>query len=72
MNVPGESEPHAMGLLQRIMARVGAHDTSVIGDLTFLRAWEAGRVPWLSGAMRMRQIRRANPVVVVPEDMDTA
>lgn len=61
ISVPLEGLPLAMS--QRILARVGQHDSSVVDDLNFLAAWEKGLVPWLSGILRMRQICRANPIV---------
>ena len=65
MDAPGQSQHYLETLLQRVIARVGTADRTVMGDLTFLRAWHAGLVPWLSSAMRVRQIYRANPAVAV-------
>jgi len=46
---------------QRILDRVQVPDHTVMEDLIFLAAWEKRQVPWLSGTLRMRQLRRANP-----------
>lgn len=63
MDASARPEQRLAALSQRVLARVGMDDRSVINDLMFLHAWEAGLVPPLSGALRVRQIRRANPVV---------
>ena len=70
MDAPGQSQLYLETLLQRVIARVGTADLTVTGDLMFLRAWYAGLVPWLSSAMRVRQIHRANPAVTVPDVPD--
>ena len=37
---------------------------AVIDDLVFLEGWEKGVIPcWPSTALRVRQIRRANPTL---------
>jgi hypothetical protein len=37
---------------------------AVIDDLAFLEAWEKGMIPcWSSTALRVRQLRRANPTL---------
>lgn len=61
MDACANPEQRAVALSQRVVARVGMGDRSVIEDLMFLHAWDAGLVPLLSGALRVRQIRRANP-----------
>ena len=61
MATGAKPEQHLADLSQRVVARVGINDRSVIEDLMFLQAWNAGLVPPLSGALRVRQIRRANP-----------
>lgn len=71
MNASGKSALHAAALSQRVIARVGMGDHTVVGDLMFLCAWDAGLVPWLSSALRMRQISRANPIVTAWDGTDS-
>lgn len=70
MHALGQSQLHLEILLQRVITCVGTGDRTVMGDLMFLRAWDAGLVPWLSSAMRVRQIRRANTVVAIQDVPD--
>ncbi len=72
MNVSGKLALHAATLAQRIVARVGTGDHTVVGDLMFLCAWDAGLVPWLSGALRVRQISRANPIIAAWDGADSS
>ena len=39
-------------------------ETALIDDRMFLDAWSRGSIPWLSGLLRMGQIRRANLVMI--------
>ena len=39
------------------------HDRSVIADLLFLERWEMAPSPGAAAALRMVQIRRANPAL---------
>ncbi len=70
MNALGKPALHPASLSQRVIARVGTGDRTIVGDLLFLYAWDAGLVPWLSSAMRVRQICRANPVVAARDGTD--
>ena len=63
MGIPASLEEGPLAVSQRILARVGRHDSTVVDDLNFLAAWEKGLVSWLSGILRMWQICRANPIV---------
>ena len=63
MHTPVPLADFSPAIAQRILARVGYDDCTVIDDLNFLVAWDRGLVPWLSGILRMRQIFRANPIV---------
>jgi len=38
-----------------------AHDRATIDDLLFLERWELSPTPGTAGALRVSQIRRANP-----------
>jgi len=38
-----------------------AHDNATIDDLLFLERWEISPTPGTAGALRVSQIRRANP-----------
>ncbi len=39
------------------------NDSSVVADLLFLERWERSAMPGAAAALRMTQIRRANPVL---------
>lgn len=68
MDVSAKPEQCPAALSLRVLARVGMSDRSVVEDLMFLHAWDAGLAPLLSGALRVRQIRRANPAAAARED----
>ena len=70
LRIPASLEEGPLAIALRVFARVGHHNSSVFDDLNFLAAWEKGLVPWLSGILRMRQIRRANPIVALQSPPD--
>jgi len=45
-------------------ALAGATDAATLSDLLFLERWEIAPIPGAAAAMRMSQIRRANPDLV--------
>jgi len=45
--------------LQRVLGQV--HDESIVADLMFLERWEIAPMPGVASALRVSQIRRANP-----------
>jgi hypothetical protein len=41
----------------------GVRDQATLADLLFLERWEIAPIPGVAAAMRVSQIRRANPVL---------
>ncbi len=44
-------------------APAGLPDPALTEELIFLEAWARGLIPWAGAMLRIRQIRRANPVL---------
>ena len=59
--VPYTKKPTIPALFERVLLNAPLGDKTVLDDLNFLATWDQQALPLLSSALRMRQLRRANP-----------
>lgn len=59
--MPPSVDRASAALFERILLRAPIHDQTVVDDLNFLAAWQQQPLPSLGSALRIRQLRRANP-----------
>ena len=72
--------PHSMNQLSPLVPRTHAvrlalsnvRDETVLADYLFLEQWELTPVPGAAGALRVSQIRRANPTLAAAVRLELA
>ena len=60
--MPFNEKPIIPALFERVLLNAPVGDPTVLDDLNFIATWDQDPKPFLlSSALRMRQLKRANP-----------